>query len=153
MPYSSGLQSGKVAQHRATSAAIAADNATLTDANIPPAAALDCSGYETVFVSCDITAGTNPTLTIEPLYRDEDAADGNRWRRLMVGSPDGVTLGAAAAQSTGALAPQANMVEIRVAGWKKVFFRVSAVANSAGTTAWSILVMPGKRRPSVRDEY
>lgn len=147
MAYQAGLVPGKVAAVRATSAVIAADSATLTDANIPPASALDCTGYDTIFVSCDITAGSSPTLTVEPLFRDADAADGSRWRRLRVGVPEGVTLASAAIQSTGAMAPQADMVEIKVFGHRQVFLRVSAVANAGSTTAWSILVMPGRRRP------
>lgn len=150
MAYSAGFGRGKVAA-RVMSGVIAADSATLTDANIAPASAIDCTGYDTVFVSCDITGGSSPTMTIEPLFRDPDAADGSRWRRLLVGSPEGVTAAAAAAQSTGALAPQANMVEIKVFGWPSVFFRVSAVANSGSTTASAVLVLPGRKRAGVRD--
>jgi hypothetical protein len=150
MAYAAGLVRGRVGV-RAMTGVIAADSATLTDANIPPAGAFDCSGYDTVFVSCDITGGASPTLNIEPLFRDNDAADGNRWRRLLVGSPDGVTAAAAAIQTTGAIAPQANMVEMRVLGWPAVFFRVTAVTNPGSTTASAVLVMTGKRRPGLRE--
>ncbi len=131
---------------RSATALIAADSATLSDANIPPASALDCSGLDSIFVGVEITGGTGPTMTIEPLFRDEGAADGSRWFRLMTGALDGVTLGAAANKTTGALASNADFAELRVFG-QKVFLRISAVANATSTTAWKILVMPGKARP------
>jgi hypothetical protein len=131
---------------RSAAALIAADNATLTDANIAPASALDCSGLDTIFVGVEITGGTSPTMTVEPLFRDEGAADGSRWFRLKTGALDGVTPAAVANQSTGALASNVDFVELRVFG-QKVFLRISAVANATSTTAWKILVMPGKVRP------
>ncbi len=118
----------------------------LTDANIDPTVALDCYGYDSIFVAVEITAGTSPTMTIEALLRAADAADGARWKRLMLGAKDGVTLAALANETTGALAPDINPVELRVYGSRAVFLRVTAVANSASTTAWKILARPGKRR-------
>jgi len=140
------LTPGQVSVLRAGAGAIAADNTTLTDANVPPASAVDCWLYDTIFVGVEITAGTSPTMTIEPLFRDSGAADGARWRRLLIGANPGVTLASAAIQSTGALAPDLTMYEIQVFGCRSVFFRISAVANATNTTAWSILGFPGRAR-------
>jgi hypothetical protein len=134
---------------RSGTGVIAADSATLTDANIDPSLMLDCGGLDTIFVGAEITAGTNPTMTVEPLFRDAEAADGSRWFRLMTGALEGVTLASAANQNTGALATNANFVELRVFG-QKVFFRVTAVANATSTNGWKILVMPGRLRPVFR---
>src|SRR5690349_3251625 len=112
MAYAASITKGRLGA-RLMTGVIAADNTDLHDANIDPTKAIDCTGYDTVFVSCDITGGSSPTMTVEPLFRDSDAADGNRWRRLKTGVPDGVTLAAAADQSTGAMAPQADMVEVK----------------------------------------
>ena len=131
---------------RSATAAIAADSATLTDANIDPTLALDCSGLDSIFVGVEIAGGSSPTMTVEPLFRDAGAADGSRWIRLMTGALDGVTAASAANQNTGALSSNANFAELRVFG-QKVFLRISAVANATSTTAWNILVMPGKARP------
>ncbi len=133
---------------RSATALIAADSATLTDANIDPTKAIDCWGLDSIFVGVEITGGTNPGMTIEPLFRDPDAADGSRWRRLITGVPDGVTLAAAAIQSTGSIPADLSMIELRVFGWRSVFLRISAVANATSTTAWKILAMPGKSRVS-----
>lgn len=135
---------------RSGTGVIAADSTTLTDANIDPSLILDCQGLDTIFVGAEITAGTNPTMTIEPLFRDTEAADGSRWFRLMTGALDGVTLASAANQTTGALASNANFVELRVFG-QKVFLRVTAVANPTSTNGWKILVMPGRLRPMARN--
>jgi hypothetical protein len=131
---------------RSATAVIAADSGTLTDANIDPTVALNCWGYDSIFVAVEIANGTSPTMTIEALFRDQDAADGSRWMRLMLGAKDGVTLAALANETTGALAPNANPVELRVFGFTQVFLRVTAVANATSTTSWSILAMPGKKR-------
>lgn len=132
---------------RSISGVIAADSTTLTDANIPPASALDCRGYETIFVCVEITGGSSPTATLEVLIRDPDATDGSRWKRILVGSPDGVTPGAAASQKTSAL-DGTSLYEVRVFGHEKVFLRVDAVTNSGSTTAMKILAIPGKTRAS-----
>lgn len=126
---------------------IAADSATLTDALIPPGQGLNCSGFETIFVGVEITAGTNPTATIEPLFRDGEAADGSRWHRRLFGAPPGVTLAALAAETTGALTSNGPMVELRVMGCPLVFLRITAVANATSTSNIRILVAPGKPLP------
>lgn len=121
---------------RSASAVIAADSATLTDANIVPSLALDCSGLDSIFVGSEITGGTNPAMTLELLFRDDGAADGSRWFRLAT----------AAYQSAGPLVPNANFAELRVYG-QKVFLRIASVLNATNTTAWKILAMPGAARP------
>lgn len=133
---------------RSTSGVIAADNATLTDANIPLSGSIGCQGFETIFVGVEITGGTNPTATIEALFRDGEAADGSRWKRRLLGSRDGVAGVAAetnkAAETTGAL-DGTSMVEMRVNNHPNVFLRVTAVTNSGSTSAMNILVSPGRR--------
>lgn len=137
---------GYIFAARTGAAIIAAEGTDYSDANYPVASAINCSVYQTIFVGCEITGGSSPTMTIEPLFRDPDAADGARWKRLLVGAPPGVTLAAAATATTGALAPDVSLAELRVFGWPLVYLRISAVANAASTTAWKILAMPGQRR-------
>lgn len=136
MAYLTGvLALGKWTEARTVAGVIAADSATLTDANFPIASAFDCSGYETVIVAATIVAGTNPTITVEALVRDPDAADGQRWvRRTAAGT--GLTSGALL---TG------HCAEVTVDGAPLVWFRISAVTNSGSTTSCKVLVTPGKR--------
>jgi hypothetical protein len=139
--------SGRTFVARSVTGAIAAESATLSDANYDPAAGLDCFGYDTIFVGVEITAGTSPTITIEPLFRDSsDATDGARWFRIKCGVTEGVTPASAANLTTGALASNADFTELKVFGCRNVFLRASAVANATSTTAWKVLVMPGKVR-------
>lgn len=144
------LRPGVLAVARSASAVIAADNATLTDVNIPVAQAIDCSQFDTIFVGAEITAGTNPTITVEALIRDEDAPDGSRWKRLQLGARPGVTLAALANETTGALGSNSDLVELRVFGANQVFLRITAVANAGSTTAWKILAMGGQPRNGAR---
>jgi hypothetical protein len=147
MSRSSGaLRTGETVIARSATAVIAADNSTLTDANIPAAEAIDCTGLDTILVGVEITAGTNPTMTIEALLRDADAADGSRWGRYLLGAAPGVTLGALASETTGALASNTQWAELRVFGHPAVFLRITAVTNSGSTTAWKILARPGAVR-------
>jgi hypothetical protein len=139
--------SGYVYVARSVTGAIAAENSTLSDANYDPTTGLDCYGYDTIFVGVEITAGSSPTITIEPLFRDSsDAPDGGRWVRIKCGVTDGVTLAGAANLDTGALASNADFTELKVFGCRRVFLRAKAVANATNTTAWKVLVMPGKVR-------
>lgn len=144
----SGLSSLKLAAVRTKTGAIAADSSTLNDTNIDPTVALDCAAFQTIWVGVEIAGGSAPTATIEVLVRDEDAADGSRWKKLLVGSPDGVTAAAAASAKTPALDGTA-LYEVRVDG-RKVFLRIDAVTNSAGTTSITLLAMPGKPRSASR---
>ena len=143
---SGALRTGETTIARTIAGAIAADSATLTDANIPPGQAIDCSGFDTIFVGVEIVAGTNPSMTLEALFRDADAADGSRWGRYLLGAAPGVTLGALAGETTGALLSNSQWAELRVFGHPSVFLRVTAVANSASTTSSLVLVRPGQVR-------
>lgn len=143
------FRTGEITELRAVEALLAADSTTLTDANIDPDAAIDCSGLDTVLLGVTVTGAPTATITVEALLYDENAADGERWRRLLLGAAPGVTLGALANETTGALGVAANAIsfaELRVFGHSKVFFRASAVANPAGSTAWKIIGMPGRIR-------
>lgn len=120
---------------RSATELLAIDSATLTDANIPTAQAVDCTGLETILVKVAITAGTNPTITVEPLFYDSNAADGSRWARRVNGS---------GAITTAALIPGQEQ-EITVDGSDVVFLRKTAVTNVTSTTAWAIYARPGKR--------
>lgn len=143
------LTPGNVCALRSAASIIVADSGTLTDANIPPSAAVDCTGFDSVFVGVEITAGTAPAMTIEALFYDPNAADGARWKRLLLGAEPGVTAGALAAEDSGAL-DGTKLVELRVFGHSQVFFRVVSVANPTSTTAWTILGMCGRRRGEPR---
>ncbi len=148
------LMPGQWALVRSTSGVIAADSTTFTDANFPVASAFDATGYDSVFLCCEIDAGTNPTLTVELMYRDPDALDGQRWKKLLLGVQPGVTAAAAAAITSGALTPGvgstviATVVELRTYGHSLVFPRITAVANATSTTAARILALPGAIRPA-----
>ena len=132
---------------RVKAGGIAIDSATLTDANIWPTwsgttgGAIDCSGFDTILVGVEIAAGTSPTATIEALFRDAEAADGLRWKRMLI------AVSPAVSETTGALDGSA-FAELRVLGNPAVFLRVTAVTNSANTTSMNILVSPGQRRLS-----
>lgn len=142
-----GISKGTITAARELAAGvIAIDNANLLDANVPPSAAIDCSRFDTIFVGVEIDGGSSPAITIEALFRDESAADGSRWKRMLLGAAPGVTPGALANEDSGALTG-ANMVELRVFGHKKVFLRVKTVANAGSTTGARILVLPGRPRP------
>lgn len=143
-----GLFTGlAAAAARTISGAIAADSATLTDANFPAASGFSCQGYDTILVGAEIAGGASPTATIELLFRDEEAADGSRWKRLLLGARDGITaIGAVASETTGALGANSDFVELRCYGASLVIPRVTAVTNSAGTTSLKILVLPGRQR-------
>jgi hypothetical protein len=76
------LVESEVTELRSAAAAIAADNATLTDANIPPASAFSSQEFDSVLLSAEITGGASPSFTLELLLRDLEAPDGQRWKRL-----------------------------------------------------------------------
>lgn len=148
MAYKAGLRDEVTVARAQGLTPIAADNATLSDANYPLANAIGCRGFDTIWVGVEITAGTNPTATVEALFRNGEAADQLRWHRRLLGAPPGITaLAAAVAEDTGALTSNGPMAEIRVDGAPIVYLRIKAVTNATSTTECKILVMPGKRRP------
>lgn len=116
---------------------VAADSTTLTDANFPLLAdattggTIDCRALATLWVSAEFTGGSGPTIDIDPLIRDEAAADGARWKRLKPG--DTPTLFQPTLDGTG-------FVEIRVDGGQ-VYPRIKAVSGNPTTVV--ILARPG----------
>ena len=64
---------------RTSATVIAADPGTLTDALIAPTLALNCGFCDTIFVTAEIAGGSAPSVTVEPLFYDAEAADGSRW--------------------------------------------------------------------------
>lgn len=141
------LRTGETTIARSAASILVADAAAGTDAATPPAQALDCSGFDTIFVGLEVTVPGTSTSTVEPYFYDPDAPDGSRWSKALLGAAPGVTLGALAAEVTPALpGTGASYAELRVNGHSKVFLRLATVANAVGTTAWKILVRPGKIR-------
>lgn len=127
---------------RAIAGVIAADNVSLIDANYPVASALNCTGFQTIWLGVEIAAGTNPTSTLEVLVRDDDAADGSRWKRLNL---------AGTVQATPALS-NGQFAEVRVEG-RTVFVRVTAVGAATSTTSQNILAFPGQPRAAGPNGY
>jgi len=142
MARNTGLYTGAVTTLRSATALIAAESATLSDANYPVAQAIDCTGFDTLLVGVEVTAGTNPTMTIEALVRDGEASDGARWKRMTSGL---AFEGTPTVGDTGELDGTA-FVELAVFGAKYVMLRIKAVTNAASTTAWKILGTPGRTR-------
>lgn len=146
------LRTGETTVLRSIAGVIAADSATLSDANYPAVAGvltggIDCSGFESVFIGVEVTVPGTSTMTIEALFFDPDGAVDQKLSRLMLGAEPGVTAGALASETTGALpGVESQYAEIRVFGHPQVFFRVTAVANSGSTTAAKILGRPGRVR-------
>lgn len=155
----------RIAVVRSVAGAIAVDNASLIDANYPGptyppdpgtnptyplvlgAGAVDCRGFDTMWVGVEIVGGTAPTATIELLIRDEDAPDGSRWKRLLVGAKNGITtIASPVASDTGVLAQNSDFIEMPTLGRAVVYPRIKAVANSAGTTLINILMFAGAPR-------
>lgn len=128
---------------------IAADSSTLTDANFDPTdanAVFGSQGFDSILLGVEIDGGTNPTATIELLFRDAEAPDGSRWKRMLLGAPPGVTLAALANETSGALASGANLVELRTFGHALIYPRITTVANPGSTTGMRILARPGRKR-------
>lgn len=132
-----------------TGAPVAADSATLTDGNFSTTfdatngGAFSCRNLDTLFIGVELAGGVTPTATIEFLFRDAEAADGARWKRLLLGARPGVTLAALAAEDTGAL-DGVSMVEMRCYGAELVYPRIKAVTGNP--TSVKILAMPGAMR-------
>jgi hypothetical protein len=133
---------------RSVAGTIAADAATLTDTFIAPTLAISCQMFDTIFVGAEISGGTAPALTVEPLFYDKEAADGSRWKRIAVGALPGVDPVASSASQTVSLASNATMAELMVFGHPQVFLRVTAVTNATATAGYTVVAMPGRVRPS-----
>lgn len=118
-----------------TGAPVAADSATLTDANIPPlinsttGGAINCRGLSTIWVDVELTGGTS--VVLDPLFRDADAADGSRWHRMMPGATPALNQ---------PVLSGLGFVEIRVDGCL-IFPRLKTVTGN--TTGVVILARPG----------
>lgn len=137
-----GFKSDQLAAVRTS--VTAADSSTLTDANIDPTIAVDCRGFDTIWVGVEFVGGTGPTATFEILVRDADAADGSRWKRLLTGSVAGVTtIANANSRTTGAL-DGTSLAELRVDGRRAVFIRCTAITGAP--TSLSVLATGGARR-------
>lgn len=133
------LSLDQVSQIRTLTGSPGAESATLTDANFSPTAsdatggALTGYGFSTVWLNCEFTGGTNPTVTVELLFRDAGAADGSRWKR--VAGVASITLDGTGWQ------------EVRVDG-ALVYPRLTAV--SGAPTAVNLLARPGARLAGYR---
>lgn len=116
---------------------VAADSGTLTDANFPLLASsttggtIDCRALATIWIGVEFTGGTTPTIDLDPLIRDEEAADGARWKRLLTAS------GPAVYQPT---LDGVGFVEIRVDGGQ-MYPRIKAVTGNP--TQVVLLARPG----------
>ena len=140
-------RTGQIVTLRSGTGVIAADSATLTDANFPLTAAINCWGMHSIFIGVEIAGDSGPTMTVEPLFRSSQCPDGSRWHRLLLGSVPGVNTVAAAnvaARTTTAMADDESMQELEVFGCEAVYLRITAVGNATSTTSWDILGMPGR---------
>jgi hypothetical protein len=138
---------------RDISGQIAADSTNEIDANLSPDDGLDCRGFDTIWVSVEIAGGTNPTCKLEPLFRDEGAADGFRWHRTQTIALDGAAVYASPADQQTTALRTSQQYELRVDGWSKVYLRRVAVTNDSGTTAMKILARPGRTRPARMNRF
>ena len=118
--------------------------APFTDANYPAANGISCKGFDTIYIGVEFVGGATPTATFEILQRDPDAADGSRWKLMLVGSNSGITqVGAPASLATPAL-DGTSMAEVRVDGRQLVYIRAKAVTGAP--TSFSVLATGGVRR-------
>lgn len=115
---------------KAAGGGVSADSATLTDALFPATAdatnggAISFYGVESILVAVVLTGGTGPTAELDMLFRDEDAADGSRWKR-----------------KDSALALTTSFQEVYVFQ-SKVYPRLSAVTGSP--TQVELIIKPGR---------
>lgn len=116
---------------------VSADSTTLTDSNFPLLAdavnggTVDCRTLSTLWVDVEFVGGTSPSIELDPLIRDGNAADGSRWKRLLFGDSP------AAAQP---LLDGSGFVEVRVDGGQ-MYPRIKSV--SGAPTSVIILARPG----------
>lgn len=130
-----GLSNDVVAAVRTlTGAPVVADSVTLTDANFPLTISdtlggpIPCAGFSTIWVNAEFTGGTSPSIVLDPLVRDDGAANGARWKRatqLATFTIDGT-----------------KFLEVRVDG-RLTFPRIGTV--SGAPTGIVLLAYPGLR--------
>ncbi len=80
----------------------------------------------------------------EILKRDPDAADGQRWKTLLIGSDPGITQIAAPVSLATPALDGTGMAEVRVDGYSIVFVRLKTLVSNP--TQITILGLPGVRR-------
>lgn len=81
-----------------TGSPVASDPTSLVDANFPEISvtlagaggAIMCRGLATLWIGVELTGGASPSVVLDMLFRDTDAADGQRWHRLLFGSSPAV---------------------------------------------------------------
>ena len=112
-----------------TGAPVADDSATLTDANISPTVsaimggAIAFYGLDSLLMAVEFAGGAGPTAELDVLYRDEDAADGSRWKRAGT-----------------AIALSADFQEVQVFG-AKCFPRIQTITGNP--TGITLVFKPG----------
>ena len=122
-----------------TGAPVASDNASLVDANFPVApsstlgGAFDCATFDTILIGVELAGGTSPTCTLDLLFRDPGAADGERWKRE-ASTAGGTPIVYAFGTTT-------HFVEVAVGGWL-IYPRFTVTGNP---TSVKILARPGRR--------
>lgn len=116
-----------------TGSPVAADSTTLTDTNYPAAANATTGGamrfwnVEALLVALESEGGAGVSVTLSPLFRDEDAADGARWRAVS-GASGSVTLASG------------GPFEVVAVHGAHVFPRITAVTGSPTTVR--LLIKP-----------
>lgn len=131
-----------------------ADPPNATDSAFPPTSSatsvpIDCSGLATIWVACEMSNGGTQlaqgagSIVLDPLCRDDGAADGFRWKRRGFGADVSATTPTQPTLDAGG-----RWVEIRVDGASLVFPRVHTVTGVADTVV--ILAYPGQPRISNR---
>ena len=125
-----------------TGAPVASDSATLTDVNFPEArhatlgGSINCKDIATIWLGIEVIGAGAVTVDLDLLLRDQDAADGKRWRRMLFGSPGAVfqpTFSATTAAGSG-------LIEMRVDGCL-IYPRIFNVTGSP--TSVILLARPG----------
>lgn len=134
------------------SADSSADPPAATDAAFSPISTgtsgpIDCSELATIWLACEMSNGGTQlaqgagSITVDPLWRDDGAADGFRWKRPGFGAVS------SAAPSQPKLDAGGLWVEVRVDG-ATVYPRIEAVVGTADTVV--ILARAGQPRISNR---
>jgi hypothetical protein len=135
-----GLSATQVSAVRILSGpAVGPDPTPWTDTILPKApdpatgGAVDATGFETLWFDVEFTGGSGNSASLAILVRDEGAADGRRWKHLLVGGVKQILK----LDGTG-------FVEARVEG-RRIF--PCLVEVQGAPTGLTILAMPGTRMP------